>query len=40
MGGCRAARGDLIETRIAASGDLTLDPPGLTLPVAALFDEP
>ncbi len=29
---------DLIETRIASSGDLRLDPPGLTLPVAALFD--
>ncbi len=36
----RRGTGDLIETRIAASGALSLDPPGLTLPVAALFAEP
>lgn len=36
----RRSTGDLIETRIAASGDLSLDPPGLTLAVAALFAEP
>ncbi|BAU93750.1 hypothetical protein MPPM_5145 [Methylorubrum populi] len=36
----RRSTGDLIETRIVASGDLSLDPPGLTLPVAALFAEP
>ncbi|MDV2984470.1 UNVERIFIED_CONTAM: Uma2 family endonuclease [Methylobacteriaceae bacterium AG10] len=35
----RRSTGDLIETRIAASGDLSLDPPGLTLAVAALFAE-
>lgn len=34
----RRADADLIETRIAAAGGLRLDPPGLTLPVAALFD--
>lgn len=34
----RRADADLIETRIAAAGELRLDPPGLTLPVAALFD--
>ncbi|CAO4135603.1 Uma2 family endonuclease [Methylorubrum extorquens] len=36
----RRSTGDLIETRIAASGDLSLDPPGLTLAVASLFAEP
>lgn len=36
----RRSTGDLIETRIATSGDLSLDPPGLTVPVAALFAEP
>lgn len=36
----RRGASDSIETRIAASGDLSLDPPGLTLPVAALFAEP
>lgn len=34
----RRGDGDLIETRLASSGDLRLDPPGLTLSVAALFD--
>ncbi|SFL29009.1 Uma2 family endonuclease [Methylorubrum salsuginis] len=34
----RRGDGDLIETRIASSGELRLDPPDLTLPVAALFD--
>jgi Uma2 family endonuclease len=34
----RRGEGELIETRIASSGELRLDPPGLTLPVAALFD--
>ncbi|MFJ7440318.1 Uma2 family endonuclease [Methylorubrum thiocyanatum] len=36
----RRSTGDLIETRIATAGDLILDPPGLTLPVEALFAEP
>ncbi|TFZ58424.1 Uma2 family endonuclease [Methylorubrum sp. Q1] len=36
----RRSTGDLIETRIAASGDLVLDPPGLRLAVASLFAEP
>lgn len=36
----RRSTGDLIETRIATSGELSLDPPGLTLPVVALFAEP
>lgn len=36
----RRGGGDLIETRIAASSDLSLDPPGLTLAVASLFAEP
>ncbi|KQO87224.1 hypothetical protein ASF36_07565 [Methylobacterium sp. Leaf90] len=36
----RRSTGDLIETRIAASGDLSLDPPGLKLAVASLFAEP
>ncbi|WP_286159045.1 Uma2 family endonuclease [Methylobacterium sp. Leaf456] len=34
----RRGEGDLIETRIASSGELRLDPPGLTLPVLAFFD--
>jgi Uma2 family endonuclease len=34
----RRGDGDLIETRIASSGELRLDPPGLTLSVAALFE--
>lgn len=34
----RRAADDLIETRIVASGELRLDPPGLTLSVAALFE--
>ncbi|MDP4025692.1 Uma2 family endonuclease [Methylobacterium sp. NEAU 140] len=33
----RRGAGDLIETRIVGDGTLALDPPGLTLPVAALF---
>lgn len=36
----RRSTGDLIETRIATAGDLSLDPPGLTLAVADLFAEP
>lgn len=36
----RRADGDLIETRILAAGTLSLDPPGLSLPLAALFEEP
>lgn len=36
----RRGDGELIETRLISSGDLSLDPPGLTLPVAALFAEP
>lgn len=34
----RRADDDLIETRIASSGELRLAPPGLTLPLAALFE--
>ncbi|GJE64503.1 hypothetical protein LNAOJCKE_1709 [Methylorubrum aminovorans] len=36
----RRGDGELIETRLISSGDLFLDPPGLTLPVAALFAAP
>lgn len=36
----RRGPGELIETRIASSGGLDLDPPGLTLAVADLFAEP
>lgn len=36
----RRGDGELIETRLISSGDLSLDPPGLTLPVTALFAEP
>jgi Uma2 family endonuclease len=34
----RRAADDLIETRFAAGGMVDLDPPGLSLPLAALFD--
>ncbi len=30
---------DLIETRVVSDGELTFDPPGLTLPLAAMFDD-
>ena len=36
----RRGTGDLIETRILASGTLSLNPPGQTLPVADLFPPP
>lgn len=36
----RRGAGELIETRIAASGELFLDPPGLTIGVGGLFAEP
>lgn len=36
----RRSTDDLIETRIATSGDLVLDPPGLALSAASLFAEP
>ncbi|WP_331285558.1 MULTISPECIES: Uma2 family endonuclease [Methylobacteriaceae] len=36
----RRGAGELIETRIAASGELCLDLPGLTIGVGGLFAEP
>lgn len=36
----RRGAGELIETRIAAVGELFLDPPGLTIGVGSLFAEP
>ena len=36
----RRGAGDLIETRIVHTGLISLDPPGLSLPVEAMFAEP
>lgn len=37
---CRRGRGDVIERRLIASGDFRLDPPGMELEAADLFDIP